>query len=303
MIEDVAIDAAVIPWAEANGLDASAFSGFHQYVLTNPGQDMTITTAGVLDMDGNNADQTVTFTAEELGYPKGVRTYNAVDFTFEREWDGVWSLQGSYTWSQSKGNTEGTVKSDNGQDDAGLTQDFDQPGLTDGAYGFLPNHRTHRFKVWGSYQVTDWMNVGALLNVESPRKQGCIGEHYTDYFAWGYGAASWYCNDLPTPRGQSMQTDWTKNLDLSFNITPAISAKMPGELSFRVDVFNVFNSAAVADRWEYGDQGFSGYNAYGLYTNQPQYVGPGQTTPDPDYGKPTRFQAPRRVRFSASYRF
>ena len=39
------------------------------------------------------------------------------------------------------------MKSDNGQDDAGITQDFDQPGLTDGSYGLLPNHRDYRISV------------------------------------------------------------------------------------------------------------------------------------------------------------
>ena len=33
------------------------------------------------------------------------------------------------------GNYEGTVKSDNGQDDAGITQDFDFPEFTEGSYG------------------------------------------------------------------------------------------------------------------------------------------------------------------------
>ena len=48
------------------------------------------------------------------------------------------------------GNYEGTVKSDNGQDDAGITQDFDFPEFTEGSYGKLPNHRKHNLKFNGA---------------------------------------------------------------------------------------------------------------------------------------------------------
>jgi len=277
LIEDVAIDAAVNKWAAENGLDSSAYSGFHQYVLTNPGQDITTTTTGILDADGNPADQVVTFSAADLGYPEGERTYKAIEITFSRAWDGVWSFDGSYTWSESKGNYEGAVKSDNGQDDAGITTDFDQPGLTDGAYGYLPNHRTHRFKAWGAYAVDTWLTVGAKVNIESPRKMGCIGVHPTDEFAALYGRASWYCGGELTPRGSQMETDWQATLDLSATIVPGFSDSIKGDISFRVDVFNVFNSHYVTDRYELDH--------------------------DTLYGATTNYNRPRYVRFMANYKF
>ena len=299
MIEDIAIDAGVPIWAAANGYDAaeiaeieSIWSGFHQYVLTNPGGSVTV---GTTDLPGSGgALVLMELTPDMLPYPKGKRTYDAVDFTFERDWDGLWSLKGSYTWSRSYGNYEGSVKSENGQDDAGLTTDFDQPGFTDHSEGLLPNDRTHRIKIWGSYQLTDQIVVGGKLGIESPRKQGCNGEHPTDGFAYWYGAASWYCGGQPTPRGKSMKTDWTKTVDLTMSFTPSISEQMPGDLTLRVDVFNVLNSASIRDRWEFGDQGFTSDLAFGG-TTLPE--------PDPDYSKPTSYQAPRSVRLSASYTF
>ena len=81
-------------------------------------------------------DATVDLSAEDLGYPKVVRDYSGLTFSLTREFDGDWGASLSYTNSESVGNYEGTVKSDNGQDDAGITQDFDQPGLTDGSYGY-----------------------------------------------------------------------------------------------------------------------------------------------------------------------
>jgi len=301
MIEDIAIDSAVPSWAAANGYTddeiaeiESIWSGFHQYVLTNPGGNVVV---GATDLPGSEGEVVVMTLTPEMftkPYPKGSRTYDAVDLTFSREFDGVWSLDGSYTWSRSYGNYEGSVKSDNGQTDAGLTTDFDQPGFTDGAEGFLPNDRRHRIKVWGSYALTDQMTLGALFNVEAPRKFGCLGEHPTDLFAWYYGAASWFCGGESTPRGSKFESDWTKTLDLSLSINPDLSDQMPGQLTLRVDVFNVLNSHAARDFWEFGDLGFTSDLAFGGTT---------APTADPDYGEPTGYQAPRRVRFSASYTF
>lgn len=52
-----------------------------------------------------------------LGYPLAKRKYTALEVFLERSWDDHWSLQASYTWARSIGNTEGYVRSDNGQDD------------------------------------------------------------------------------------------------------------------------------------------------------------------------------------------
>lgn len=282
LIEDIAIDAAVPGWAAANGYDAvaaaSTWSGFHQYVLTNPGQDMLVGTNDLLNLDGSSPGLVLMdLTAAELGYPEGKRTYKAIQLTASREWDGQWSLDANYTFSRSEGNTEGTVKSDNGQDDAGITTDFDQPGLTDYSDGRLPNDRTHHFKMWGSYAVSDNLTVGAKLDIESPRQQGCIGAHPTDYFASLYGKNSWFCGGVPTPRGTQQSTDWQKTLDLSFSFTPSINEQIPGDLTIRADVFNVFDSTAVTDRDEYD-------------------------SPD-TFGYATNYQRPRYVRIMASYKY
>ena len=273
-LEDAAIDAAVNQYCVDEGIAtyeecSSTYSGFHQYVLINPGSDSTITLSDPLP--GETTVRTINFTAAQLGYPKATRAYDAVTFKFDRAFDGKWSLGGSYTWSRLFGNYEGAVKSDNGQTDAGLTTDFDQPGLTHGTNGFSPNHRTHNFKAYGSYQLTKWLTIGANGTVVSPRKFGCIGRipASVDFFAQFYGAAGFYCNvdangkiitdertgvrtntsGALTPRGSVFQSDWRTQLDLSFVLrlpTEAFNA------DFRFDVFNVFNSGAALDFEERG---------------------------------------------------
>src|SRR5690606_3783739 len=140
-------------------------SGFHYYVLTNPGQAISITTDP--DGDGPLANEQYTIPAELLGYAEAKRQYAAVDINLRRPFDGLWMLDATYTWSHSWGNNEGFVRSDNGQDDSGLTTNFDQPGLVEGAYGNLPNDRRHMLKVQGSYSFTEDFSLGANFRWES----------------------------------------------------------------------------------------------------------------------------------------
>jgi len=295
-IDDVAIDAAVLDYCSGADPDNltyaecySVWYGFHQYVLTNPGEDMVITLSGA-DLSRATSgrvttDREVTLTADQLNYPTPTRTYKAVELSMEKSFDGVWGGRFSYTWSDSEGNYEGALKSDNGQTDPGLSQDFDQPGLTDGAFGKLPNHREHSFKAFGNWQVTPAFNIGANLRVESARQFGCQGVHPTDFFASLYGAASWFCGGVATPRGSQFESDWTTNLDMTFSYDLAQVFTVPGEsLVLRADVFNVFDGDAELDFNEFGD-----------------ITGPAD--PDPNYAKVTAYQAPRTVRFSIAYRF
>lgn len=297
-IDDVAIDAAVLAYCDSttdlnSTICYNVWYGFHQYVLTNPGEDMVITLSGE-DLTRADAgpgglgrtftDREVTLSAADLNYPSPERTYKAVEVSLEKPFDGVWGGRFSYVWSESKGNYEGALKSDNGQVDPGLSQDFDQPGLTDNSYGFLPNHREHTFKAFGNWQATPALNIGANVLIQSPRKFGCQGVHPTDFFASLYGPASWFCQGVATPRGESFESDWLKVVDLTFAYDLAEVFEIPGDsLVLRADVFNVFNFKSEQDFNEFGDLSAA--------------------DPDPNYGKVLAYQAPRQVRFSLAYRF
>ena len=274
VLEDVAIDQAAIAYCTGQGFTAAAcgeiYSGFSQYVLVNPGQDASIQLLGLPD----GTTPVVDFTAAQLGYPKAKRTYKEVTATFDREFDGVWSLSGSYTWSSLKGNYEGGAKSDVGQADTGATQDFDQPGLTLGSYGFLPGHRRHSFKLYGSYQVGEFLTLGANGFLQSPKKFGCLGVVPTavDPFAAQYGAAGNFCQGVATQRGKSFESDWRKELNLT------VSFRVPADFdaSIRLDVFNVFNTKSALDFDEFGDLDSGGIN--------------------PNYRAPLVYQQPRSAR-------
>ena len=276
-LEDVAIDAALNEYAAANGYEDFEAGGFDYYVLTNPGSGMKVD----IDMDGDGVPETVELTAEQLGYPKSTRKYSAVEFFFERAWDGVWFLQGSYTWSRSHGNNEGYVRSDNGQTDAGLTTLFDQPGLLDGASGFLPNDRRHTVKVFGAWQFAQEWKASANASWSTGRPINCFGNHPTDEFAAEYGSESFYCGGVLVPRGTVGRTDNVFNLDLGLEYRPQWASKRLA-LGFKAN--NVLNRHSVVEVNEIGEDDFDP-----------------SSYPLPTYRMPTSYQSPRSVSIYASY--
>ncbi len=261
------------------------------YILMNPGADLIV---DVLDDNGDLHELTMPNSFIKL--PKAKRDYYAAEFKAERPFDGTWGLTGSYVWSRTKGNYEGGVKSDNGQDDTGLTQDFDELGWMDGADGYLPNHRTHTFKLYGNYAPTPRWNLGFNALLQSPRKFGCIGTYPVgDGRASSNLASSWYCNaqieagnidgtlDKPVGRGSVFQSQWNKRIDLSVAYTIPMES-IGGGITLRTDVFNVFNSKSQL-----------GFNETGDLDDA--------AVINPNYRKVTSYQTPRFIRFSVSANF
>ena len=249
--------------------------GFDYYVLGNPGMPISIQ----VDTNGDGTLEPVQLTTEQLGYDKSVRKYKAIELFFARAWDDAWFLQGSYTYSKSYGNNEGFVRSDNGQDDAGLTTLFDQPGLGDGSYGRLPNDRPHTLKVWGGWQFAPEFLLSGNLLVQSGRPINCFGNHPTDDFAAAYGTESFYCNGELVPRGSRGRTPTVKSLDLGLEYRPLWAAE---KLFFKVDAINVLGDQTPVEVYEVGELDFS-------------------NTPDPMYGVGTSFQQQRAVRLSVGF--
>ena len=132
------------------------------YVMANPGRVATIFSD--TDCDGENdafvdVDTSQTGWAmyrdgEYLGdqpYEEPRRTYKAVEFVVDRAWDGKWSLNAAYTLAYNEGNAEGPVNTDTDFGDTGRTENFDDPWVNYGGFGYLPNDHRHQFKVRGSY--------------------------------------------------------------------------------------------------------------------------------------------------------
>ncbi|MDV6329008.1 TonB-dependent receptor [Idiomarina sp. Sol25] len=258
------------------------------YILGNPGEVATL--GADTNCDGQ-LNETIDVDLAEVGYPVGERSYNAVELTLAKAWDGKWFMNASYTWSQSYGNTEGLVKSDIAQDDAGITQDFDFPELMDGAYGNLPNDRRHTFKAYGAYALTENFRLGANFTLSSGRPLNAFGIGHPNGVP-PYGDTFYVCTANCTddtveneyvqmPRGTYGRTEWTPKLDLNATYTTELAGT---EIELRADVYNVLNSSAVQRRNEFAEDAFPG-------------------DPNKRFMAPTSYQTPRYVQLSAGIKF
>ncbi len=286
----------MIEWAANNGYGNFNPDTLSNCILLNPGRDVT------MKMDVNNDGNLKTVTIPESYFNLGPykRNYYAVELSVERPLSGRWGFQGSYTWSRSVGTSEGYVRSDLDQADAGITQDFDAASFTHGANGYLSNDRRHVFKFLGNYLVTDRFKVGATATIASGRPISCLGFVPLDSLnateaaeVEGYTvASSYYClKDQKPPvsvlhtRGSMGRTPWTAQLDVQLSYSPPVSQ---GTLTLVADIFNILNQQAATEVQETRDYSRDTTASGQLNAN---------------YGTPTSFMAPRSVRLTARYEF
>lgn len=244
--------------------------------LWNPGY----TIAGV-DYTGDGViDPPVQGSA--LGFPKAKREYYGLELNVERVYDRKWFFKATYTYSHSYGNFEGYSNSEIGQDDAGITIDFDFAPLTTNTYGDLPNDRRHKFKVNGAYNLTPDLvasinyslisgrPVNRLGDIPNPNNDPLIAQVNSFYS----GSA------FEQPRGTVGHTAWVDQVNLGLRYQP--SKLLKRKVTFGLDVFNIFNNHAplsVVEQYETTDQ-------------KTDY-----------YGQPDSYQTPRYIRLSAGYAF
>ena len=265
--------------AELGINDALGQSSF--YVLSNPGQDIQL----AFDFDQNGTVDEVTLTPADHLIPKAERKYVALDFVYGGQLTDRLYFNSSYTWSHSYGNTEGLVKTTNGQADPGWTSDYDYGDALDHATGNLPNDRRHTIKLNGTYDINDHFILGFAFRAASGRPQNRFSPHPqgVDSCApgnpWESCTGRFYIEGFydaegnPSPRGSAGSLPWTKNLDLSLAYR---NTEIFGGLLVKLTAYNIFNFDDPVDITE---------------------------TDGPDYGLHDYFQAPRKVALTARVNF
>jgi hypothetical protein len=250
----------------SNGILCGGEPGYIGYIMGNPGEDATVYTD--TDCDGENDGYVTIDTSKagwalydddgnyigETGWVKPNRSYRALELVLDRAWDDKWSFNASYTLAYNKGNAEGPVNSDTDFADAGRTENFDDPWVNFGGYGYLPNDRRHQFKFRGIYAFGDHWQVGATLNAQSGRPVNAFGVG-NPFDATGYHS-NYVCvanceSDIASdrvyqlsPRGAGGRLPWT--FDMGASITYLQSW---GDTNLRVKfaVYNLLNQERVIE--------------------------------------------------------
>ena len=261
-------------WAAKNNVDTSNWGGF-QCAIINPGRDNSLW----VNFNDGHGLRRVDISAAEWGDPKPDRTYKALNLFVEHPYSNGWYGKLTYTLSALKGNMEGQTDTIGGGD-VGLTVSDDHKELMYNAYGYLPGDHRHSIKAYGFRQLTPEWTVGGNLALTSGAPRNCIGNLPADlHWDNDYGAAYFYCNGQPAPRGSQGRLPWQAQLDLNAAYTPAYAKG----LSLKVDVFNVFDRQTVTRYNETREDGSGAVTA--------------------TYLQVTGRTAPRSVRLTAEYEF
>ena len=228
-----------------------------------------------VNSNNGSAAVIVPMTAADFGgTPKVQRDYYALDMYLEHPFNGTWMGRVSYTFARSWGNAEGQVRSDIGQTDVSVTEDWDYWQLMDHARGYLSNHRRHQLKAYAAWQITpEWLLAGNAV-VQSGAPTTCLGWFGPGQTnpGGGYGTDYHWCRGQPSSPGEST-TPWMTRLDLSMAYRPSFADH---KLAFKLDVFNLFNRQTVLQTQPhlYPRTSHTISNTYqeGLFYQPPRYM-------------------------------
>jgi hypothetical protein len=142
--------------------------------------------------------------------PEPQRDYAALEISASKFGPGRLSFLASYTLSRTYGNYTGLFASDQRTALPNWNTGLQVAAQERNSTGLLPNDRTHVFKAFGSYRVTDRLSAGTFFTLQS-------GTPLTEYGAWF--PISLFPVFL-TPRGSAGRTPaiWDLSLRLAYDL-------------------------------------------------------------------------------------
>lgn len=272
------------------------------FVIVNPGQGVNRTFDGFWSFlygspSGCAAPGTALAAGQAYcpgGPPRGVRSYDGVEFRLTKASSNHWAGMFSYTYSHFRGNYTGLTNTDisdggGGRNAPNNSRAFDEPyfyydAAGKNSDGLLPTDRPSVFKGYAYYELPWWHNkMGTNFGIFQYLYQGAPVSSFADVgntFAPGTiaanGVLSAEVGAFPTylvPRGQflpvsqdpttgavtvgnpySRRTPWFTQSDLQVSQNYKIDETKT--LGFSVTVPNVLNQRAVTAYWEGIDTGF-----------------------------------------------
>jgi hypothetical protein len=253
MLDDVCETDVFVNAGVAQGFDPAAAEGQGCYIM-NPGRNSSFNVPLVYGSTTSGYG-TMTVPWSAFGMPDLLRKYVGLDLYLEHPFDGRWYGRLDYTISHSFGNSEGSVRSDIGQEDVAQTEDWDNSGVMTYANGDQANDRRHQIKFRGYYQITPEWLVGGTAQILSGTPRTCLGyfgPEQSDPF--GYAAAYHFCGPegTPAPGGATGRTPWQEIVSLNAEYRPAFADH---KLAFSMLVYNLFNQQKVTQYYNTSESG------------------------------------------------
>ena len=205
--------------------------------------------------------------------------YRALELALERMGFDGFAFQVSYVLSRLYGNHPGLADLENGFVGPNATSMFDTPEELVNGVGLLQHDRTHVLKAFGSYRFDFGLTAGisffwASGTPRSVRGGTSFGPPYQGYL---------------TQRGTAGRTPSVWDVNLRFTYDIARWLNIGRSTRFVFDIFHVGSDKTPVE--------FDEIKYYSLDANG------NQTDPNPDYGKPIRFQPPMSVRLGMEVNF
>jgi hypothetical protein len=248
------------------------------------------------DTGGSLADATGPTEFANPTSPKPERTYTALQLTANKRLAKNWFFAGSYTLSRLEGNYTGLWDADNGQLNPNLSSQFDVPELMANRNGRLPNDRPHVIHLDGYYRV----QIGR--HTFSPGL-GFVGYSGTPITPLGRAPILGPNETFILPRGSAGRTPFVTRLDLHLSYRTKLGQSMSVEAF--LDIFNLLNqqTALIVDSAYTYDRVMPMPSGTSL-SNVPVANNDGTLTtttaaPNPNYLRPTSYQAPINGRLGA----
>lgn len=228
--------------------------------------------------------------------PSPERTYKAIQLTLSKRLARNWFFSGSYTYSRTMGNYAGLYDADFGKQlNPNNSSQYDYVELMANRYGPLPNDRPHVVHVDGYYQFV-W---GRHTLTPGLGFMGQSGQPITPL-----GNAPAFSAVYILPRGSAGRTPYLTQVDFHLAYRWQMTRDFSGEAF--MDIFNLLNRRTVTSvdaYWSTDDVVMPAAPGTPL-KDVPAADGSGRlATPNPNYLRPTSYQAPIAGRLGARVLF
>lgn len=206
-------------------------------------------------------------------------------FTLTVEYRGTrLAAGGSYVLSRNHGNYTGLYGSDAGRAAPSFSLMNDFPSQGPNSTGLLPNDRTHVFKVYGSYRLTEALTAGAFFTWQSGTPLSV------------FGAGPLLRPIFLVQRGSAGRTPsiWDLNLRVTYDVGRLVPSVHRGRVL--LDVLHLGSQRKVVRVNQVAFLGLKDSNSLDPLRAPYEELVENQDTPNPDFETGVAYQPPLMVR-------